>query len=265
MRFVSFDPLRTLHIPDVTYLKPELFLRHRDLLARAEWLLFPEYWQVNALRYGLGARIFPSISSYHLGHDKVEMTRAFQAVCGAHVPHTLILADTPGNRARVLDELTLPFVAKTVRSSEGRGVFLIESTRDWRTYCDAHEVLYAQELLPARRDLRLVWIGREVVGGYWREHPEGGFHNNVARGGRIVHDPLPAAAVALVTEVAQRLDIDHAGFDVMEWDGFFYLLEFNRLFGNQGLVEQSIDPAALIYRHLTRVDASTGGALAALG
>ncbi len=250
MRFVTFDPLRTLAIPDTTYIKPEHFLRHRDVIMRAQWLLFPDYWQVNALHYGLRARLFPSLASYHLGHDKVEMTRAFQTVCPENTPYTLILANSPTNRAQVLDEMPLPFVAKTSKSSQGRGVFLIETALDWERYCASHDVLYVQELLPARRDLRLALIGREVVGGYWREHPEGGFHNNVARGGRIQHGTIPSAALELVTLVAAKLGIDHAGFDLMEHCGRFYFLEFNRLFGNQGLTEQGIDPAKLIFRYL---------------
>ncbi|MET0378146.1 MAG: hypothetical protein ABW049_04065 [Spongiibacteraceae bacterium] len=252
MELVSFDALRTLHLPGVTYIKPEHYLRHRELLARADWLLFPAYWQVDPLVYGLHARIFPSVASYHLGHDKIAMTRAFELVCPAHIPLTLIEANSDDGRERILDTLSFPFVAKTARSSQGHGVFLIETAADWRAYCATHEVLYAQELLPARRDLRLAVIGDEVIGGYWREHREGGFHNNVAQGGQIVHGDLPAAAIELVLTVARTLGIDHAGFDLMENDGHFYFLEFNRLFGNQGLTEQALEPSAFIYRYLQR-------------
>lgn len=253
MELVSFDALRTLHLPGVTYIKPEHYLRHRELLARADWLLFPAHWQVDPLVYGLRARIFPSIASYHLGHDKIAMTRAFELTCPAHTPLTLIEANTPDGRERILDALPFPFVAKTAKSAQGHGVFLIENNADWLRYCDNHDVLYAQELLPARRDLRLALIGERVIGGYWRERREGGFHNNVAQGGRIVHGELPAAAVTLVENLARRLGIDCAGFDLMECEGHFYLLEFNRLFGNQGLTEQGIEPQRFIHAHLLRV------------
>jgi len=253
MRFVSFDPFRTLRLRDVTYVKPEEFWEHRELLTRAACLLFPDYWQIHALVYGLRARIFPSLASYHLGHDKVEMTRAFRTICPEHVPQTLILPNTAESRQRVLDELPTPFVAKTVKSAQGRGVFLIQNREDWEAYADAHDVLYAQELLGARRDLRLVVIGDEVVGGYWREHAPGHFHNNVSRGGTVSEDPLPVAAIELVTSVARRLGIDHAGFDVMEHDGQLHLLEFNRLFGYSGLQQQKVELAPLIQRYLERL------------
>lgn len=258
MNLISFDALRTLHIPGVTYIKPAQYLRHRAQLEAADWLLFPDYWQVNPLVYGLRAPIFPSAASYHLGHDKIEMTRAFELVCPAHIPLTLIEANTPSGRERILDQLPLPFVAKTARSSEGRGVFLIETLAQWRDYCASHDVLYAQELLPARRDLRLALVGDEIIGGYWREHRDGSFHNNVAQGGRIVHGELPAEAVALVLSVAAKLGIDHAGFDVMECDGHYYFLEFNRIFGNQGLTEQGIEPGVAIQRYLSAQLAQRG-------
>jgi len=63
MKLISFDPLRTLAMPGVRFVKPEHWLREREALQDADWVLFPEYWQVNALHYGLKARIFPSLAS----------------------------------------------------------------------------------------------------------------------------------------------------------------------------------------------------------
>ena len=54
MRCVTFDPFRTLAIPGTRYLEPEHWLDHVDLLREADWVLFPEYSQVDALHYGLG-------------------------------------------------------------------------------------------------------------------------------------------------------------------------------------------------------------------
>jgi ribosomal protein S6--L-glutamate ligase len=135
MRIVSFDVFRSLHIPGALYIKPEHYLQHLDSLCQADWVLFPEYWQANTLYYGLDCRLFPGIAGYHLGHDKVEMTRVFQAVCPRHIPQTVIEAATPGGIRTVLERFEFPFVAKDVRSSEGRGVYRIDSEREWRRSC----------------------------------------------------------------------------------------------------------------------------------
>jgi ribosomal protein S6--L-glutamate ligase len=50
--------------------------------------------------------------------------------------------------------------------------------------------------------------------------------------------------------VAEALDIDHAGFDVAMVDGYPYLLEFNRLFGNTGLQGLSQQVSDAILAHL---------------
>lgn len=250
MRIVSFDAFRSLGMPGIHYLKPDHYLNHLPLLETADWILYPEYWQVNALCYGLNARLFPSIASYHIGHDKVEQTRVFQLVCPRHIPDTRILANTAENAEYLWDELITPFVAKDPRSSEGRGVFLIEERHQWREYCALSPVLYVQERLPIDRDLRLVLVGRQVVAGYWRLQSPDGFHNNIARGGMLDFSPLPDAAVALVETVAVRLGIDHGGFDIAMVNGHPYIIEYNRLFGNHGLVEQGMRISDMIYDHL---------------
>lgn len=250
MRIISFDVFRSLHITGVHYIKPENYLEHLDLLRAADWLLFPEYWQVNSLYYGLNCRIFPSIASYHLGHDKVEMTRVFQAVCPRNIPQTLVEAGTPQGVRAVLERFEFPFVAKDVRSSEGKGVYKIDNELDWRRYCSGRQVLYAQEYLPIDRDLRLVVIGERVVAGYWRLQSQDGFHNNLAAGGRLDFAPAPQAALDLVESLSRKLGIDHAGFDVAMVGDRPCILEFNRLFGNRGLSEQDVRPAELIYQYL---------------
>lgn len=256
MRFVTFDPFRTLGLPGVRYIKPEHMHRHIDELKAADWLLFPEYWQLNTLHYVLRRPIFPSPVSYHLGHDKVEMTRAFQAACPDHVPRTEIAANTPQVAEELLSRWRFPFVAKVPRASMGLGVFPIEHAADWQRYLALTPVLYVQEMLPLERDLRIVLVGTRIVAAYWRE--ESGFHNNLARGARVRTDlPVPDEAIAFVHSLAGFLGIDHAGFDVAWVDGRPLLLEFNRLFGHQGMPGLQREVAAAMRDYLLPADGST--------
>ncbi len=235
MRFVSFDVFRTLGFPDTRNLKPDHLFRHQPELNAAECVLFPEYWQVNALVYGMGCRIFPSQASYLMGHNKIEMTRAFQAVAPNHVPVTHILGNTPINADYLWQEMTHPFVAKLPKSSMGEGVWLIEDRDQWRTYLGRTDTLYVQEWLPIDRDVRVVIVGKQVLTAYWRVQSGFSFHNNVARGGTVDCSPVPAVVTELALTVARRLGVDHAGFDIALVGSHPYLLEFNRLFGNQGI------------------------------
>ncbi|MDX1634160.1 MAG: hypothetical protein R3280_05965 [Marinobacter sp.] len=251
MRLISFDVFRTLGFPDTQVIKPDHFLRHKDELRAADWVLFPEYWQLNALVHGLKCRVFPSEASYRIGHDKIEMTRAFQAVAPLNTPWTMIEANGPRERELVWDAMPLPFVAKRPRASMGEGVWLIEDRAGWKRYCESADVLYAQEYLPIDRDIRVVIVGDRVVTAYWRHQAEQGFYNNVARGGRVDHSPVPAVATELALRVARDLGVDHAGFDIAMLAGMPYLLEFNRLFGNQGLNQGGALKQAIL-DHLSR-------------
>ncbi len=250
MRLISFDALRTLDIPGTVNIKPEHWLRRKEEILAADALLFPDYWQVNALVYAWQRRIFPSINSYHLGHDKIEMTRAFEAVCPAHVPFTRILPSTPASLEQVLDEFSFPCVAKVVRSSMGQGVTLIESPAALRDYAHANDVLYIQERLAIHRDLRVVVLGGRVVTAYWREAQAGRFHNNVAQGGTVSFEQVPDGALRLAECVALQLGVDHAGFDIAQVDGHFYLFEFNIRFGTEALNARGIRLGPLILNYL---------------
>ena len=249
MRLVSFDVYRALGIPGVQNIKPEHYFRELNRVRDADRVLFPEYWQINSLIYGLCKPIFPSPASYHLGHNKIEQTRALMTVAPEHVPHTEILPASVSSIERILDCFHFPFVAKVVRSSMGNGVYLIESHQELQRYTAENDVLYVQEYLPISRDLRVVWVGNQVLTAYWREHGNG-FHFNVARGGVINYDSIPPDALALVTKVATSLGIDHAGFDIAVVNGHCYILEFNVMFGLEGLNRQGITYGTHILQYL---------------
>jgi len=249
MRLVSVDVYRALGLPGVQIIKPEHYFRELNKVREAGCVLFPEYWQINSLIYGLNKRIFPSPATYHLGHNKIEQTRALLTVAPQHVPHTEILPASESALEKILDHFNFPFVAKVVRSSMGNGVYCIESRQDLQRYINANDVLYVQEYLPINRDLRVVWVGNQVLTAYWREHGNG-FHFNVARGGVINYESIPPAALALVSQVATSLGIDHAGFDIAIVNDRCYILEFNVMFGLEGINRQGIRYGEHILRYL---------------
>ena len=235
MAWISFDVFRTLGFPDTLNLKAEQLFQYKHEISSADWVLFPPYWQLNSLVYGLNAKVFPSEASYRLGHNKVEMTRAFELVAPAHTPLTLIAANTPDDAERLWSAMNLPFVAKQPKASMGEGVWLIENRSDWREYLMRTDTLYVQEYLPIDRDIRVVIVGDRVIAAYWRKQAPRGFYNNVAKGGEVDYSPVPAQAVELALHLARSLQINHAGFDIAMVGSHPYVLEFNRLFGNQGI------------------------------
>ena len=253
MKFINFDQSMMTELGGIPTYKPE---QYYDLIhgpvREADAVLFPAYWQVNSLVFGLHKNIFPSLSNYLLGHNKVEMTRAFQAIVPSHVPDTLILPNTPSAQEQILDEFFFPFVAKEIRSARGCGVFLIENAEDFARYAANNDVLYVQMYLPITRDMRIVWVGDRVVAAYWREAEPGKFLNNVFQGGSVRFDAVPDGAIELVTQTARTLGVNFAGFDVADVDGEFSLFEFNNRFGNQALCDSGITLGSAVLEYLTR-------------
>lgn len=250
MKLVSFNAMRTLQIKEACYIKPEHFFKEKDKIKDADWILYPEYWQINPLVYGMKKNIFPNISTYHLGHNKIEMTRALMTICPQNLPYTEILSNTAFNKEYILDMFSYPFVAKDIKNSMGYGVYLIEDKKQFSSYCETNEILYIQEKLPIDRDMRITYLGDEIIASYWRIGEENNFKNNVAQGGTISYEDVPNGALALVDMVAKALNINHAGFDVAEVDGNFYIFEFNVLFGTKGLVDKKIKIDELILKYI---------------
>lgn len=253
MNLITFNPYLALGIPEVVYIKPESFFGNIEQIKEADLVLFPEYWQVNTLVYGLHKQIFPSINSYHLGHDKVEMTRVLQATFPSHIPLTKIASRSETVIEEIADDFCFPMVAKEVRNSMGKGVFEIKNLSALRTYVENNKVLYIQEKLPIDRDLRVVFVGDQVFAAYWRIAPEGGFHNNISRGGSYSFDAIPLQALHLVKKVADKLGIDHAGFDVAIVEGWPYIIEFNVMFGNEVINQMDLPLKDAIYRYIKKL------------
>ncbi|MGF7058035.1 ATP-grasp domain-containing protein [Brassicibacter mesophilus] len=250
MNIVSFNAYRTIGIPGATYIKPENIFREIDKIKDADYILFPEYWQVNLLVYSLNKRIFPNVNTYHLGHNKIEMTRGLMASFPQNVPYTRIMSSGDSTIDIVEEEFGYPCVAKESKNSMGQGVFLIQNRKELRSYIENNDTLYIQEKLPIDRDLRVVYVGNKVVSAYWRIAQEGSFHNNIAKGGSYSFENIPNEAIILVDKIAKTLGINHAGFDVVVVGDRYYILEFNVLFGNEGLRHQGISVEKLIYEYI---------------
>ncbi|MFC4403397.1 ATP-grasp domain-containing protein [Gracilibacillus xinjiangensis] len=251
MKLISFNPFRTIGIPGVHYIKPELMFQEIDTIREADLILFPETWQVTTLVYGLRKKIFPSIETIQIGSNKIEMTRALWSVSKPFVPYTEILASTASNILKVLETFPFPFVAKEAKNSMGNGVFLIETKEQFLDYANHNDILYVQEFLPNDgKDLRVCIVGENIHAAYWRVGQEGEFLHNVAQGGDICFHFIPEDALDLVKNVANALNINHAGFDILVSKGKYYILEFNVLFGNQGLFNQDITVEQAIYQYI---------------
>ncbi len=210
----------------------------RARILSAEKVFYPSPLYETVL-LSLGKHIFPH-SYYGFVGNKIQQTNLFELLEIPH-PRTRIYRGKK-RTARILKDFPPPFVAKTpVRSSQGRGVFLIRCENLLQDYLHAHPVAYIQEYLPLDRDLRIVVIGGEVAHAYWRVHASGNFRNNVSQGGTISFEGIPQEALDFARDVARKCRFDEVGLDVCHVHGCYQVIEANMVYGLEGFHLAGLD------------------------
>ncbi len=257
-QYISFNPHRSIGVPGARYIKPDQMYRFSREILDVKTVLFPEYWQINSLIYAFKKSIFPSPATYHLGYNKIEMTRALKAFKPECIPKTIIQSDHFSSYEALADELGHPFVCKEIRNSSGLGVYLIDSKETFQAYRRCNPILYVQELIQNERELRVVIIGDEIADIYWKIKPSDGFHSSVSRGAMVSHEAVPRQIADEIMNIAAFLNIDYAGFDVVITDTGFNIFEFNLYFGTQGSILTSVQIGNRVTKYLNRQTAATG-------
>jgi len=221
---------------------------------KPNWCDYPEEWQTEIVSakkicypgpvYGrifeaAGLKIFPR-NYYHFLGNKIAQTDLFNLL---EIPHPRTGIYYGRDRLRRIEgDFPYPLIAKTpVGSSQGRGVFLIHGPKDLSKYLETHNPAYIQEYLSTDRDLRAVVIGGRLVHAYWRIHREGDFRNNVAQGGAISFENIPAAALDFAVQTARKCGFDEAGLDICEFAGKYLVLEANMVYGQEGFRKKDLD------------------------
>ncbi|NIA09119.1 MAG: ATP-grasp domain-containing protein [Nitrospiraceae bacterium] len=218
--------------------------RDRALIQNASKIYFPTIFYADALD-AMGKEIFPSVQCYRYLGDKIRQMLLFDLLA-IPMPKTRIFY---GKRQRetVKDYFGFPCIGKVpVGSSRGEGVYLIRGQDDLEAYLSKVNVAYIQQYIPIKKDIRVVILGRHIIHAYWKKSASGEFRTNVARGGKVLLDPVPKEALALALDVAIRCRFDHVGLDICRSQNKFLVLEANMNFGTHGFQEAGIDYKALL-------------------
>jgi ribosomal protein S6--L-glutamate ligase len=123
----------------------------------------------------------------------------------------------------------------------GRGVYLIKNKDDLDDYLQVTGAAYIQEYLAIDRDIRVVIIGEKVVHSYWRIASEGEFRSNVALGGNISFNHIPAKAIDLALYTAKKCKWNDVGIDICKYKNDYFILEANMKYGKEGFRKAGID------------------------
>ena len=126
--------------------------------------------------------------------------------------------------------LGYPLIIKRSYGSRGPGVSLVHSRSELKDQSNAlmqvaH--LYQQFIASSYgRDVRVIVIGGEVLGAMLRQS-ETDFRSNVALGGRATEYPLGQEEMQMCKRVAELLELDFCGIDLLFGEDGFYVCEVN--------------------------------------
>ncbi len=217
---------------------PDYTPEERELLLASKLILFPtsNYAQFFTT---MGKRIFPSLETHLYADEKIKQTTLFYML---GIPHPRTRIYYPLHHKDILKDFSFPFIAKLARgSARGRGVFKIEGMEDLNRYLDLTRVAYIQEYLPHERDLRVVLINYEPLSAYWRISRPEDFRSNLAQGGTISFEDIPARGLDLAGRSARKCRLDDVGMDLIYARGEWYVIEANMKYGRKGLKMKGLD------------------------
>ncbi len=213
--------------------------KEAELIRNAKKIYYPTTFYAD-LFDAMGKKTFPSYHTYKCVQDKIKQTALFNLLKIPH-PRTRVFY---GKRQKktITDHFQFPLIGKIPRGSAmGRGVYLITNKDDLDAYLQVTDVAYIQEYLPTDRDIRVVVIGKKIVHSYWRIASQGEFRSNVALGGIVSLDPVPAGALDLALYTAKNCQWDDVGIDICRYNKNYYVLEANMKYGKEGFRKAGID------------------------
>ena len=189
------------------------------MIRNAKKIYYPSAFYAD-LFDAMGKATFPTYHTYKCVQDKIKQTAMFELLKITH-PRTRVFYGKRQQQS-ITDHFAFPFVAKIPRGSAmGRGVYLIRNDAELRQYLALTKPAYIQEYLPSDRDIRVVVIGSNIVHAYWRIAPQNDFRCNVAVGGTVCLDDMPAEALDLALHTAHSCRWDDVGIDICRYEGRF--------------------------------------------
>jgi len=230
-------------IPEVITLgvKPNFFeysAKERDMIFSSDCILYPTLNYAQFLKT-VDKKIFPSLETYIYSDDKIKQTTLFNML---GIPHPKTKFYFHLHHGDILKDFRFPFVGKLPRrSSQGRGIFKIDNHDQLEHYLNLTPVAYIQEYIPHERDLRVILINYEPILAYWRESPSKTFKTNIYQGGTFNFNEIPDDGIKKAQIYSKKCRLNDVGFDMMNFNGTWYLIEANMNYGRKGLKLKYMD------------------------
>lgn len=163
-----------------------------------------------------------------------------RAANGLPVPKTFFSSRPSRSIDLIVRTIKFPLVAKENRSRQGMDVHCIRNKMELARFIlkklprkkslDSPSYIF-QEFIPCDSDIRLIVVGKKVLGAIERRsRRKGEFRHNIALGAQACEIPVSAQMKNLALHAAKVSSYEFAGVDLIRHrdTGKFYILEVNR-------------------------------------
>ncbi len=176
-----------------------------------------------------GIRVINSTKAVKLSKNKF-LAYYYLKKNGIKIPKTFVSND-PVRAYFKMSEYREKLVIKPVKGKGGVGIVI---TDDLSTAGDVmslygltEKVPIAQEFIENKRDMRIIVLGGEVLGGIYRIAKEGMRKNCISMGGEAKAFKVEGELAEIAVKSAETLGCEIGGVDVIESSGEFFVLEVN--------------------------------------
>jgi ribosomal protein S6--L-glutamate ligase len=180
-----------------------------------------------------------SAKALFLARDKFRCYQALKDIPNLKIPKTILISNSYMIE-KVINRFKFPIVIKIPNATQGTGTILTPSRRVAHEMIDALFLRYdspimVQEYLrntnssenTLSEDIRVLVVGRSVLGAMRRIAPQGEWRTNYAQGAECVSYKTTSEEQELAMKIIDRLCIEIAGIDLFPTEDGFYVLEVN--------------------------------------
>ena len=187
-----------------------------------------------SIREALGVRTINSSQAILIAGDKIFTLSALKKA-GIPFPESIVAFNSEAAE-KAGELLGYPIVDKPPIGSWGRLVTLVKDPQSLRSIIE-HRELYQSQLIKTHliqkyissgnRDLRILVLGGEVLGGIRRVAAEADWRSNVARGGKAEPIKIDSELEELSLKAARVIGGEFIAIDIFEDDGRYLVNEVN--------------------------------------
>lgn len=230
---VKIDVIKSNEI--ITSIKGGNACVNHNLLDGASFVIYlnKDRYQAELLQ-SAGYKLFNSYESIVNCDDKM-LTFVKLVGNGVNMPYTIsspIMYSENDDKLfldKVESELGYPIIVKNVYGSMGRTVYKADNRSELDKYFVQLRMtphIYQQAIKPLGEDTRVIVVGGKVVGAIKRSSKTD-FRSNVELGGTATAVTISDSVKNLCERVANILDLDYAGIDVLSDGKTNYICEVN--------------------------------------